>query len=210
MGVLVGFGISAAWWRPTVADAEPVQGWPDALPMRPDDLLAFRLGRLVVLLSTVPGLPSAKPMDIERISLYDFFADNPFLVFGRETAEHETLVLAGFDSRNLSYQSSAQRFSSRRERLQHDLAMLVAFGLASATTDARRVVYTLTAVGTEQSASFKSLYAQAYRSSAALVGRELNRLSDRALQLRTREWLRADELLIDLFETAPVDQEAPS
>ena len=59
---------------------------PNALPLRPDDLLAFRLGRLVLLLDTVPGLPSPKPMDVERISLYDFFADNPFLVFGRETA----------------------------------------------------------------------------------------------------------------------------
>lgn len=93
-------------------DATGVERFPDALPLRPDDLLAFRLGRLVLLLDTVPGLPSAKPFDIERISFYDFFADNPFLIFGRDTPEHETLVIAGFDSRNLSYQSSAQRFSS--------------------------------------------------------------------------------------------------
>jgi hypothetical protein len=131
------------------------------------------------------------------------------LIFGRETAEHETLVLAGFDSRNLSYQSSAQRFSSRRERLQHDLAMLVAYGLAAAATNARRVVYALTDAGTQHAASLRSLYAQAYRSSATLVGRELNRLSDRALQLQTRQWLRADELLIDLFEPSPHDEEAP-
>ena len=176
---------------------------PDALPLRPDDLLAFRLGRLVLLLSVVPELATSKPMDVERISLYDFFADNPFLIFGRQTAEHETLVLAGFDSRNLSYQSSAQRFSSRRERLQHDLAVLIAFGLVRATTNAGRVTYALTDAGSEHAASFRSLYAQAYRSSAALVGRELNRLSDRALQLQTRQWLRADELLIDLFEPVP-------
>jgi hypothetical protein len=183
---------------------------PNELPLRPDDLLAFRLGRLILLLDTVPGLPSPRPMDVERISLYDFFADNPFLIFGRDTAEHETLVLAGFDSRNLSYQSSAQRFSSRRERLQHDLATLIAYGLASGTTEARRVTYSLTDSGRGHAASLGSLYAQAYRSSAALVIRALNKLSDRALQVQTRTWLRADELLIDLFEPVPVEAEAPS
>ena len=147
-------------------------------------------------------------MDIERISLYDFFADNPFLIFGRETTEHETLVLAGFDSRNLSYQSSAQRFSSRRERLQHDLAMLVGYGLTSAGVEAGRVVYSLTDAGARHSDGLQSLYAQAYRSSAAVVGRRLNQLSDRALQEQTREWLRADELLVDLFETVVADQGA--
>jgi hypothetical protein len=193
-----------------VPDGLATDGTLNALPLRPDDLLAFRLGRLILLLDVVPGLPSRKPLDVERISLYDFFADNPFLVFGRETDEHQTLVLAGFDSRNLSYQSSAQRFSSRRERLQHDLATLVAYGLASATTEARRVVYGLTPTGQEHAASLRSLYAQAYRSSAELVGRALNKLSDRALQERTREWLRADELLIDLFEPVPAEFEATS
>lgn len=173
------------------------------LPLRPDDLLAFRLGRLLLLLDVVPGLPSPKPMDVERISLYDFFADNPFLVFGRDSVEHETLVLAGFDSRNLSYQSSAQRFSSRRERLQHDLATLLAYGLVSARPDQRRVAYGLTDLGRERVSEFLSLYAQAYRRSAHLVIRALNRLSDRALQHQTRRWLQADELLIDLFGPTP-------
>jgi hypothetical protein len=173
------------------------------LPLRPDDLLAFRLGRLLLLLDTVPGPPSPKPMDVERISLYDFFADNPFLVFARDSIEHETLVLAGFDSRNLSYQSSAQRFSSRRERLQHDLATLLAYGLVSARPDQRRVAYGLTDLGRERSRELRSLYAQAYRRSAELVVRSLNRLSDRELQRQTRQWLQADELLIDLFEPVP-------
>jgi hypothetical protein len=174
----------------------------ESLPLRPDDLLAFRLGRLLLLLDTVPGLPSPKPMDVERTSFYDFFADNPFLVFGRDTDQHRVLVLAGFDSRSLSYQSSAQRFSSRRERLQHDLAALLSYGLVSAETEARRVAYRLTSAGHERASELRSLYANAYRRSAELISRELNRLSDRALQERTREWLQADELLIDLFEPA--------
>jgi hypothetical protein len=120
-------------------------------------------------------------MDIERISYYDFFADNPFLIFGRDTLEHRELVLAGFDSRNLSYQSSAQRFSSRRERLQHDLATLVAYGLAGGGQGERCVVYTLTSAGTGAASSLRSFYAAAYRSNAIVVGRALNRLSDKAL-----------------------------
>jgi hypothetical protein len=37
---------------------------------------------------------------------------------------------------------------------------------------------------------------------AKLIARELNRLSDRALQQQTREWLQAYELLVDSFETS--------
>ena len=184
------------------SDALAPGGHAESLPLRPDDLLAFRLGRLLLLLATVPGLPSSKPMDIERISLYDFFADNPFLVFGRKSKEHRALVLAGFDSRSLSYQSSAQRFSSRRERLQHDLAVLIGYGLVVAEPQARRVAYSLSGAGSERAAELGSLYAQSYRQSAELIGRELNGLSDRALQEHTREWLQADELLVDIFETS--------
>jgi hypothetical protein len=174
----------------------------ESLPLRPDDLLAFRLGRLLLLLAIVPELPAPKPMDIERMSLYDFFADNPFLVFGRQSKEHRMLVLAGFDSRSLSYQSSAQRFSSRRERLQHDLAVLIAYELVVAEPQARRVAYSLSGAGLKRAAELRSLYAQSYRRSAELIGRELNRLSDRALQEHTRGWLQADELLVDIFETS--------
>lgn len=162
----------------------------------------------MLLLHTVPWLPAHKPMDIERISLYDFFSDNPFLVFDRETPQHETLVLAGFDSRNLSYQSSAQRFSSRRERLQHDLAMLLAYGLLEARPEGRRVAYQLTEKGHARAGELNSLYAQAYRRSAEVVGRELNRLSDTALQTQTRGWLQADALMIDLFEPASGNDQA--
>lgn len=70
--------------------------------------------------------------------------------------------------------------------------------------------YQLTEAGRERAGELRSLYAQAYRNSAGLVGRELNKLSDRALQQQTREWLQADELLIDLFEPVPVSAEVPA
>jgi hypothetical protein len=93
----------------------------------------FRLARLALLLELAPQLPNHKPLDIERLGYYDFFAANPFLIVEVEDPLRRDLILAGFDSRNLSYQSSAQRFTSRRARLQHDLAMLVAPSLDSCT-----------------------------------------------------------------------------
>ena len=181
----------------------------EALPLRPDDLLAFRLGRLLLLLDTVPGLAVARSRWTSSASRSTTSSPTTrSWSSGATPSEHETLVLAGFDSRNLSYQSSAQRFSSRRERLQHDLATLLAYGLVSAASRAHGVLPTrLTEPGRQHARELRSLYAQAYRRSAELVGRELNRLSDRALQEQTREWLQADELLIDLFEPVPAASE---
>lgn len=183
-------------------------GGKDALPLRPDDLSVFRWARLTLLLEAVPKLPEVRPADIERISLYDFFADNPFLVFARGTVEHQTLLLAGFDAKNLSYQSSAQRYSSRRERLQSDLARLVAFALVEHATEDRRITYRLTEAGHGLSKGLQSLYANSYRESVRLIGRELNRYSDMSLRHRSRDWLQADELLIDLFHEEPRVQPA--
>jgi hypothetical protein len=120
----------------------------ERLPVRPESLDFFRLGRLLVLLSTASEAKAARPLDLERLGYYDFFAANPFLVFGGEDERRE-LVLAGFDSRNLSYQSSAQRSTNRRARLQYDLALLVAYGLVRPEVVANRVAYSLTDHGAE-------------------------------------------------------------
>ncbi len=68
-------------------------------------------------------------MDVERLATYDFFADNPLLVFAPGTSERTAVLTAGFDSTTLSYHSASQRFSNRRARLEHDLAELLARGL---------------------------------------------------------------------------------
>src|SRR5215471_8213685 len=98
---------------------------------RPDDLLIFRVGRLTLLLDVLASLPLRKPVDIERLGLYDFFAANPFLVIGEDDPMRQEVSLNGFSSYDLSYQSSGHRFASRRKRLRHDLAMLVAYGAAA-------------------------------------------------------------------------------
>jgi hypothetical protein len=149
--------------------------------VRPESLDLFRLGRLLVLLSTASEAKAARPLDLERLGYYDFFAANPFLVFGGDDERRE-LVLAGFDSRNLSYQSSAQRFTNRRSRLQYDLALLVAYGLVRPEVVAKRVAYGLTDDGAKFADRFESLYARSYRKSAQMIVARLNRLTDARLR----------------------------
>lgn len=166
---------------------------------RPDDLLHTRLGRLALLLAEAPTQPYRKPMDIERIGVYDFFADNPLLLFAEDTSERRTLMLVGFDPASFSYHSSSQRFANRRARMQHDLAHLLALGLVQPAADANRVVYRLTEAGDGLAGGFSSSYADGYRISARLVVRELNRLGERKLRDRITQVLEARPFVIDLY-----------
>lgn len=166
---------------------------------RPDDLLHARLGRLILLLSEAPSQPHRKPADVERISTYDFFADNPMLLFGDEDPERQELIIAGFDPRTFSYHSSSQRFTSRRSRIKHDLAHLLALGLLSARPEGSKVAYALTDQGHELAARFSSSYADGYRASARIVARALNRLADTRLRERVAEVLEARPFVIDLY-----------
>ena len=88
--------------------------------MMPEDEVTFRLAQLLLLLEAVAG-QDAKGANLERIGYYDFLSANPFLVVASDGREGSLLRLAGFDPQVLSYASSSQRFTSRRERIQHDL-----------------------------------------------------------------------------------------
>jgi hypothetical protein len=168
-------------------------------PTRPDDLLYARLGRLLLLLASAPDQPYRKPLDIERVGTYDFFADNPHLLFEDNSPERRQLLLAGFNPGTFSYHSASQRFANRRARMQHDLAHLLALGLVEAHADASRVVYQLTDDGQEAAAKFNSSYADSYRIGAGLVVRKLNRLGQRAFQTEVAKLLQAESFVIDLY-----------
>jgi hypothetical protein len=170
------------------------------LPARPEDFGFFRLGRLLLLLRAVDESKKARPVDIERLGFYDFFAANPFLVFESDSRVRRKLELAGFDSRSLSYQSSGHRFATRRGRMQHDLSRLVAYGLVGAGAVGGRLAFDLTDNGRERADSFTALYARAYRRSAELIVAKLNPLSDRRLHEKASEWLEARSFLIDLYD----------
>lgn len=171
---------------------------PDLTPPRPDDLLHLRLGRLLLLLEQAAGKPRAKSLDLERLSTYDFFADNPLLVFEDGSVERRRLLLAGYQATSLSYHSAAQRFTNRRARIQHDLAHLLAHGLVRAQAASSRVSYELSDEGAALAGRFVTAYADAYRLGADLVVARLNRLSDRELRTRAAEWTRAEPFLIDI------------
>lgn len=172
----------------------------DRLPIRPEALRQFRLARLLVLLDVAAAQKPIKPLDIERLAFYDFFAANPFLILDDEDPERRDVLLAGFTANSLSYNSSAQRFTNRRARLQHDLTLLIAYALAGAENVQGRIAYTVTERGSALVRDLRALYASAYRNSASIVIRRLNKLSDKKLREESRRWLRAEGFLIDIYD----------
>lgn len=170
-----------------------------AVPSRPENFLEFRLGRLLILLDALPQRTALKPLHIERLGYYDFFSDNPFLIIDREDPDRIKLLLAGFSQRTLSYNSSAQRFTNRRARLKHDLALLVAKDLVDVSAEGRHITFSSSARSREVADAFTSLYADSFRTAAQIVIRHLNRLSDKAIGESARKWLRAEPFLIDIY-----------
>ncbi|WP_234439303.1 MULTISPECIES: ABC-three component system middle component 2 [Streptomyces] len=129
---------------------------------------------------------------LERIGYYDFLSANPFLVIRSEDREANLLRLAGFDPQVLSYASSSQRFTSRRERIQHDLALLIAYGCCEVHNHKGALAYTISPRGHELGAQFTATYAASFSTAASIVVRRLHRLSDKALREQTARWLRSD------------------
>lgn len=185
-----------------------VPGLPDlsgARPVAPEEHVLFRLAQLLLLLRVVGG-PGRPGVGLERLGYYDFFAANPFLVVPDDNVEERAqLHLAGFDERQLSYASTGPRFANRRRRLQHDVALLVAYDLGRLGVDG----WVLTARGAAVADQLTALYAQQYMTSAEMVIRRLSRLSDSALATQAGQWLRNPGLLLDLYGAAD-DEEYPT
>jgi hypothetical protein len=153
----------------------------------PEDDVIFRLAQLLLLLASLQRL-GQPGISLERLGCYDFLVANPLLVVTDENdADRKRLLMAGFDGRALSYASPAHRFTTRRERLQHDLALLVAFGLVAPAVD-KSVLYTVTSSGLDLAGRFTAVYARSYRLSAEILVRRLSRLSDKRLRDAVRTW----------------------
>ncbi|MER5934682.1 ABC-three component system middle component 2 [Streptomyces goshikiensis] len=159
--------------------------------MMPEDEVAFRLAQLLLLLDAVAG-HDANGASLERIGYYDFLSANPFLVVPSDGREGILLRLAGFDPQVLSYASSSQRFTSRRERIKHDLGLLVAYGCCHVHNRKGALAYTISPRGRELGARFTATYATSFSTAAAIVVRRLHKLSDKALRDQTARWLRPD------------------
>jgi hypothetical protein len=165
--------------------------------IRSDDVLEFRLGQLLILLSTAQEVK--QDLNLERLGIFDFLAANPFLVITEDQVEYRHLLLAGFSSRPLTYASPGHRFITRRDRLQHDLSYLVAYGMCSVVAVGGERRYALTEFGMQSSDQFSALYAQAYKSAALLILRKLGKYSDSKLRSELSNWLKTDPILLDLF-----------
>lgn len=153
----------------------------------PEDDVIFRLAQMLLLLASLQRLEQPG-ISLERLGCYDFLVANPLLVLTDENdADRKRLLLAGFDGRALSYASPAHRFTTRRERLQHDLALLVAYGLVAPTVD-KSVLYAVTPSGLDLAGRFTAVYARSYRLSAEILVRRFSRLSDKRLREAVRTW----------------------
>lgn len=170
----------------------------------PEEFTVFRLTQLAILLDEIAPA-SSRPVDLERLGYYDFFAANPFAIFGADDeSERARLHHASFDERQLAYASTGSRFANRRKRLQHDFALLIAYRIAERRHDG----YGLTTLGEEFVSSLAALYVDQYRESVRVVHSRLKNLSDTQLGQSARRWLRTPSLMLDLYGSADDPQEA--
>ena len=177
--------------------------WP-APSRAPEEHTTLRVAQLAILLSEIAPAGGAT-IDIERLGYYDFFAANPFAIFGPEDQlERARLHRAAFDERQLSYASTGSRFANRRRRLQHDVAILVAYNLA----ERREEGYGLTERGADFVEALAALYADQYRASVQVVHERLRKLSDSRLAESARGWLKTPSLILDLYGAAEEPPEA--
>lgn len=164
--------------------------------LRPDDVTTFRVAQLLLMLAETEPLN----LDLERLSVIEFLAANPFLVVGDDRQERTALRLAGFGEHSLSYAAPGQRFATRRERIVSDVAYLVSFGLAHVVVADQKRMIRATAFGVETASRLTSVYADGYRESVRRVAPRISKLSDKAMQERLTDWLRADPVLFDLVD----------
>lgn len=158
----------------------------------------FRVAQLLLMLAETESIKL--DLDLERLSVTEFLAANPFLIVGEDRKERTALRLAGFGEHSLTYAAPGQRFATRRERIVNDVAYLVSFGLARvAIADQKRVIR-VTPFGMETASRLTSVYADGYRESVRRVAPRISKLSDKALQKHLTEWLRADPVLFDLID----------
>ncbi|MEU8388831.1 hypothetical protein [Micromonospora sp. NPDC048843] len=185
------------------ANSLPTQSSGGRLPVAPEDHVLFRLTQLLLLMRIVAS-PEDTGLGLERLGYYEFFSANPFLVIGEdETQVRAQLHMAGFDERQLSYTSSGQRFANRRRRLQHDIALLVAYDLATLKPGG----WCLTPRGLSTAEQMTALYAEQYMTAVRLVVRRLARFrNDTALARQARQWLREPALILDLYGATAAEE----
>lgn len=176
----------------------------------PEERTVFRVAQLALLL-TAAEESNTKLTNLDRVAYFDFFAANPFVVLDGESVDKDsrdrlTLRLAGFTDRQLTYGAVGHRFTTRRQRIQYDLALLVARGLATVLPDR----YAITPAGADFANALATVYADAYRTAAVVVFKRFGGLSETRLRAKAEKLLGAPWLLIDfLADVEGVDATTP-
>lgn len=167
--------------------------------LRPDDVAEFRLAQLLILMAELHNEPA---LDLERLSVTDFMAANPHLVLSapKFDLDRKRLINAGFNEHALAYASPGQRFATRRQRVLHDLAALVTYGLVRVEATGGRRAFVITQAGIDAAERLSSVYSDAFRISVAVIAPQVAALNDTALRRTLAEWLRADPMLFDLLD----------
>lgn len=165
--------------------------------LRPDDVTTFRVAQLLLMLAETQSIN----LDLERLSVTEFLAANPFLVIGDDKQERTALKLAGFGEHSLTYAAPGQRFATRRERVMSDVTYLASFGLVTVVIADQKRIVRATPFGLQVADQLTSVYADGYRASVRRVAPRIAKLSDKALQDQLSRWLRADPVLFDLIDS---------
>ncbi len=172
----------------------------------PEESTVFRVSQLALLLATAENNKTSVT-NLDRLAYFDFFAAHPFIILDGESAEKDskdrlTLRLAGFTDGQVTYGSIGHRFATRRKRIRHDLALLVTRGLAQVLPDR----YAITPAGAEFAIELKTVYAEAYRTSALIVFKRFSNLSEARLRMKAEKLIGKHWLLIDfLADVATAD-----
>jgi len=166
-----------------------------------EDEELFNSARLLILFDVLDEKEIMDGINIERIGYYDFFSAQPFLIFGEGEKDIKLdLLLHGFEATTISYISSSQRFTNRREKLKHYLAGLIMRNLIIVNNANGQFLYSITKEGKQIASQFKAMYIMAYRKSADIIITKLSKMNDRILASKARQWLKAEPFIIDLYD----------
>jgi hypothetical protein len=175
--------------------------WIKRITFSAEDDMVFNSARLLLLFQELSKV-SEKGIDTERLSYYDFFAANPFVILSDEdNSARLDFELEGFAPNKLEYSSSAQRYSSKRESMKHYLAILLCKGLICVTNEDAKLQFKVTDKGLSVANQIHTMYALAYRKSVRYVIKRLKDYSDTKLWECSRKWLEAKAFQIDLYNT---------
>lgn len=174
--------------------------WIKKVTFSAEDDLVFNSARLLLLFEEL-SKQSDKGIDIEKLTYYDFFAANPFVILSDDDSSARLdFELEGFVPNKLDYSSAAQRYSSKRESMKHYLAVLLCRGLICVTNEDAKIQFKVTEKGLSVVGQIHTMYSLAYRKSVRYVIKRLKDYSDTRLWESSRKWLEAKAFQIDLYD----------